>query len=229
MSVLVYNAAMSQALSAGARRTPNPVLSVLGRLLESVLDRAISLDPETRDRMRALEGRAVTMTFKGTGLAMCLVVDAGRLKIGPADADVSALSLAATPGTLLSMLLRRGDEAAMAPGQIDISGDAELARRLKQVATRFAPDIDEAFSRAFGDVIGFQLARQFRRSLAWMQRSARDLATDSVDYLRDESRDLIARPELDDFLDDVDRIRDRADRLEARVRGLLEKNGGSAA
>ncbi len=225
--MLVYNAAMSEAPVAGVRSTPNPVLSVLGRLLESVLNRAISLDPETRDRLSALEGRAIGMTFKGTGLAMRIVVDDGRVRIGPADSDTSALALAATPGTLLSMLLRRGDEAAMAPGQIDISGDAELARRLEQIATRFAPDIDEAFSRAFGDVIGFQLARQFRRSLTWMQRGARDLATDSVDYLRDESRDLVARPELDDFLDDVDRIRDRADRLEARVRGLLPKTGTS--
>lgn len=221
--------AMSEAPVAGVRRTPNPVLSVLGRLLESVLDRAISLDPETRDRLSALEGRAIAMTFKGTGLAMRLVVDDGRLRIGPADSDTSALSLAATPGTLLSLFLRRGDESAMAPGQIDISGDAELARRLEQVATRFAPDIDEAFSRAFGDVIGFQMARQFRHSLTWMQRGARDLATDSVDFLRDESRDLVPRPELDDFLDDVDLVRDRADRLEARVRGLLAKTGSSAA
>ncbi len=220
---------MSEAPVAGVRRTPNLVLSVLGRLLESVLDRAISLDPETRDRLFALEGRAIAMTFKGTGLAMRIVADDGRLRIGPADSGSSALSLAATPGTLLSMLLRRGDESAMAPGQFDISGDAELARRLEQIATRFAPDIDEAFSRAFGDVIGFQLARQFRRSLTWMQRGAHDLATDSVDYLRDESRDLVARPELDDFLDEVDQVRDRGDRLEARVRGLLAKTGSSAA
>lgn len=220
---------MSEAPVAGVRRTPNPVLSVFGRLLEGVLDRAISLDPETRDRLSALEGRAIAMTFKGTGLAMRLVVDDGRLRIGPADSDTSALSLAATPGTLLSMLLRRGDEGAMAPGQIDISGDAELARRLEQIATRFAPDIDEAFSRAFGDVVGFQMAGQFRRSLAWARRGARDLATDSVDYLRDESRDLVARPEVDDFLDEVDELRDRGDRLEARVRGLIAKAGSSAA
>lgn len=219
---------MPEASIGGVPRTPNPVLSVFGRLLESVLDRAISLDAETRDRLSALEGRAIGMSFKGTGLAMRMVVDHGRLRIGPADSDTSALSLAATPGTLLSMLLRRGDEAAMAPGQIDISGDAELARRLEQIATRFAPDVDEAFSRAFGDVVGFQLARQFRRSLTWMQRGARDLATDSVEFLRDESRDLVARPELDDFLDEVDQLRDRGDRLEARVRALLAKTGSSA-
>lgn len=220
---------MSEAPAAGVRRTPNPVLSVFGRLIESVLDGAIALDPETRERLAALEGRAISMTFKGTGLAMRMVVDDGRLRIGPADTDTSALSLAATPGTLLSMFLRRGDDSAMAPGQIDISGDAELARRLEQIATRFAPDVDEAFSRAFGDVLGFQVARQFRRALTVMQRSARDLATDSVDFLRDESRDLVARPELDDFLDEVDRIRDRGDRLDARVRGLLAKTGANAA
>ncbi|MEO7917131.1 MAG: SCP2 sterol-binding domain-containing protein [Dokdonella sp.] len=218
---------MSDAVIAGVSRTPNPVLSVFGRLLEGVLAHAISLDADTQQRLRALDGRAIQMTFKGTGLAMRVVADGGQLRIGPADND-SALSVTATPGTLLTMLLRRGDDTAMTPGAIDISGDAELARRMEQIASQFAPDIDEAFSRAFGDVVGFQLARQFRRALAWTQRSASDLATDSVEFLRDDSRDLVARAELDDFLDDVDRIRERGDRLDARVRRLLA-NSGSAS
>lgn len=220
---------MSEASSAGAARAPNPVLSVLGRLLEGVLDHAISLDPETRQRLAALQGRAVQLTFKGTGLAMRLVVEGERLRIGPADGGDSALKLGATPGSLLGMLLRRGGDHGLPPGAVDIAGDAELARRLEQIATRFAPDIDEAFAKTFGDVLGYQLARQFRRAFSASQRAASALVTDSVEYLREESRDLLGRYELEDFLDEVDQMRDRGDRLEARIRRLSTRVHGNAA
>jgi len=219
---------MSEASTAGAARAPNPVLSVLGRLLEGVLDHAISLDPDTRQRLVALQGRAVQVSFKGTGLAMRLVVDGERLRVGPADGGDSALKLGATPGSLLGLLLRRGDDQALPPGAVDIAGDAELARRLEQIASRFAPDIDEAFARTFGDVVGFQLARQFRRAFSTGRRGVDALATDTVEYLREESRDVLGRHELDDFLDDVDQLRDRGDRLDARIRRLAARIGGPA-
>lgn len=224
-----YNVVMSETAATGATRAPNPVLAVLGRLLEGVLDHAIELDPETRQRLAALEGRAVQLRFRGAGLAMRLVVDGGRLRVGPADAAASALSISATPGSLLTMLLRRGDDNALPPGAVDISGDAELARRLEQIATRYAPDIDEAFARTFGDVLGFQLARQFRRAFSASRRAASALAIDTVEYLREESRDVVGRHELEDFLDDVDRIREHGDRMDARVRRLAARIGGSAA
>jgi len=41
----------------------------------------------------------------------------------------------------------------------------------------------------------------------------------------EESRDLVAKPEVENFLDDVDALRERADRLDARVRRLARARG----
>ncbi|MEP7043360.1 MAG: SCP2 sterol-binding domain-containing protein [Dokdonella sp.] len=209
---------MPAASSADQPRAPNPLLSVLGRALESALNRVIDLDSETRGRLVALDGRALTLDFKGAAPSMRLLVDGDRLRVGPAFGGESVLRVAATPGALLSLALSRGAEGALAPGRVEIAGDAELARRLEQIATRFAPDFDEAFARVFGDVIGFQIARAVRRALAWSRTSARSFAQDAAEYLSEESRDLVARPELETFLDEVDRLRERADRLDARMR-----------
>ncbi len=115
----------------------------------------------------------------------------------------------------------RGDaDAALPPGQVEISGDAELARRIERLAARFEPDFDEAFARVFGDVIGFQLARGFRGALAGVRKSTSRLLRTSVEYLVEESRDLVAKPELEQFFDEVDALRERADRLAARVRRI---------
>ena len=146
----------------------------------------------------------------------------GRI-VGPAFAGDSQLRVKATPASLLGLAFARlrGDgETAIPPGQVEIAGDAELARRLERLATRFEPDIDEVFARAFGDVIGFQVARGFRRAIGLARRSASALVRDTADYLVEERRDLIAKPEMEQFLDEVDELRERADRFEARFRRL---------
>jgi len=209
---------MSEASPSSGARAPNPVLAVLGRALEAALNRVIDLDPDTRTRLRALDGRAVTIDFKSAAPSMRLAIEGDRLKVGPAFAGSSALRVAATPGALLSLAFARGSDGALAPGRVEIAGDAELARRLEQLATRFAPDFDEAFARVFGDVLGFQIARGVRRALVWSRTSAQRFAQDAAEYLTEESRDLVARAELETFLDDVDALRERADRLDARVR-----------
>ena len=206
-------------------RTRNPVFASLGRVLEGLLNRAVALDPDTQARIAALDGRAVTLDLAGAasamrGPALRIEVKGDRLQVGPAFEGASALHVAATPGSLLALALARARDGELPPGKLEIAGDAELARRLEQIATRFAPDLDEAFARAFGDVIGFQLARSLRRALAWSQRSARSFARDAAEFLTEEGRDLVARAELDTFLDEVDVLRDRGDRLAARVARL---------
>lgn len=214
--------------SASARR-PHPVLSIFGRALEAALDRVIDLDPETRTALRPLDGRAITVEFSNTPFAMRIAVLGDRLAIGPAFGGESALRVAASPSTLLGLALARGREGSVTPGSIDIAGDADLARRLERIARRFAPDFDEAFARVFGDVAGFQIARAMRRALTAARRSARSFAQDSADYFSEESRDIVAKAEVDLFLDEVDALRERTDRLDARIRRMIAQNAKPAA
>lgn len=212
-----------------ATAPPNPVLGALGRVLERLLNHALTLDPDTRARIAKLDGRTVTIDFRNTPLAMRITVVGERLSIGPASGAPATLGIAATPARLIALALSaRGTDTAFAPGSVEIAGDAELARRLEQIASRFRPDIDEAFARAFGDVIGFQLARALRRAFAWTRESATALARDGADFLSGESRDLVGKAELDAFLDEVDTLHQGVDRLHARVAQLAARSGTSS-
>jgi ubiquinone biosynthesis protein UbiJ len=205
-------------------RTPNPILVRLGRLLEIALNRALALDVDTQHKLAALDGRAVAIEFRGTPLALRLSVEGEALRIGPVFGGDSALRVAASPGSLLAMALRRGsDESPIPPGKVDISGDAELARRLEKLASGYAPDIEEAFAGTFGDVLGVPLARALTGALRYARTRGERLVQDGAEYLVEESRDLIAPGEMHQFLDDVDVLRDRGERLAARVQRLLAK------
>jgi ubiquinone biosynthesis protein UbiJ len=208
-------------------RQPNPLLLRLGRLLEVVLNRALTLDEPTRAQLGALEGRRIGIELTGTPLALAIEVQQGRLQVGPHWQAAGNLNLRAAPGSLLAFALRRGDESSLPPGKVDISGDAELARRVEKLLRGFRPDIEEAFAKTFGDVIGVPLARALHSAFDWSRESAEALLRDSADFLRDESRDLIAAAEMDQFLDDVDGLRDRVERLATRV-ALAAARGDAA-
>jgi len=206
---------------------PQSLRKLAGRALETALNHTLSLDPDTQQRLAALNGRSVQLHLRGPELALAVSVDEARLKVGPPQDD-SQLKVAATPGSLLAMLFRRDDDG-IAPGKVEIAGDAELARRLEKLASKFAPDFEEAFARSFGDVLGVPLARAVRKGLAHARETASHLTEDSADWLRDEARVAMAPGEIEGFLDGVDDVRERSERLEARVQRLMQRLQGNAA
>jgi ubiquinone biosynthesis protein UbiJ len=206
---------------------PQPLRKLAGRALETALNHTLSLDPDTQQKLAALDGRRVQLHLRGPELVLAVTVEQGRLRVGPPVED-SALRVAATPGSLLGMLMRRGDDG-VAPGKVEIAGDADLARRLEKLASTFAPDFEEAFARSFGDVLGVPLARAVRRGLSHARESAAHFTEDGADWLREEARVALAPGEVEEFLDGVDHVRERSERMESRVQRLVARLQGNAA
>lgn len=200
-----------------AARQPNPLLARLGAGLEAALNRTLALDPESGANLASLEGRRIGVELRGMNLALAIGVRDGKLRISPHWESAPDLNVRAAPASLLAFALRRGEDAPLPPGKVEISGDAQLARTLEKVARDFRPDFEEAFAKTFGDVAGVALARALRVAFTYARESAQALAQDTAEFLREESRDLVAPAEMERFLDDVDALRERADRLEARL------------
>lgn len=213
---------------------------VAGRALESALNRAVDLDPDTREALRALDGRSVALALDAAGtadaapLALRVTVAGDRLQVGPMQSDGTTspdLAVRSTLGgvlsfgmrTVLPRLLGRDDDShddAPPIGRMRIEGDAELARRLQRLAERFDPDWQQPFTRVFGDVLGVQIANGVAAALRQARVSGRKLVETTAEYLTEESRDVVPRAELDAFLDDVDALRDDVERLAAKVSRL---------
>ena len=195
-----------------------------GRALQAALNRALALDPETRDGLRALDGRRVVLHIAAPPLAMQVRVVGDQLQVGAVDADGEPdLGVRATLGGLLSQLPFFKRDDAPAVGRMRIEGDADLARRLQKLAQRFDPDWQQPFATVFGDVVGVQVAN----ALAGGVRQARDmagaLAMNAAEFITEESRDVVPRDELNAFHDDVDTLRDDVERAAARVSRLRSR------
>jgi len=71
---------------------------------------------------------------------------------------------------------------------------------------------------------GRQVANIARGFLDWGRKASGSLTTNVVEFLQEEGRDVPTRVEAEEFLEGVDRLRDDADRLEARL-ARLEATG----
>ncbi|HEU0305996.1 MAG TPA: SCP2 sterol-binding domain-containing protein [Lysobacter sp.] len=198
-----------------------------GRTLEAALNRALALDPDTRDGLRTLDGRRVALHVAAPKLALQVTVAGERLQVGPvedgADADLSVRS---TLGGLIAQLPFFRNDNAPPVGKLRIEGDADLARRLQRLAERFDPDWQKPFTAVFGDVLGVQVANALRAGLRHARDAGGAFATNAAEYVTEESRDVIGRDELNAFHDDVDTLRDDVERVAARVARLASGQRG---
>lgn len=184
-----------------------------------VLNRVIDLDPAAHRRMRRLEGRSLGVALLGPGLRLVLKVEDNRFRGTDPDGEINAW-VRATPGALLSLAASGGRAT---PGQLEIAGDAEAARRFQEFFQTLHPDWEEGMTRVFGDVVGVQLSRLLAGGIAYARRTGDGLSQDLGDYLRDESEELVSRHEMEAFLDAVDDLRDDVSRLEARIGRLTSE------
>lgn len=194
-----------------------------GRALQEVLNRALALDPDARDELHALDGRRIELALVAPPLALAITACDGRLQVGPAlESPEADLSVRGTLGGLLGQLEAFRPREGLAPGSLRVSGDAELARRLRTLVRGFDPDWERPFAEAFGDVLGARIARMLREALRQGRGLAGGLARDVADYVSEERGEIATGVELEIFNDDVDQLRDDVDRLVRRVGRLRE-------
>lgn len=188
--------------------------------LESAANGWMGLDPGNRARMAALEGRCIGIDITGPGLQLFLYPGEHGLRIsgvheGPADTTLHGSPLA------LARLGLGGDSGkSLFSGEVTITGDVETGQAFKAILDAMDIDWEEHLSRLTGDVVAHQLGNAARRTGRLLRHGRLSLEQDLGDYLREELRLLPARIEIENFADEVTRLRTDADRLAARVRRL---------
>jgi len=90
------------------------------------------------------------------------------------------------------------------------------------------PDFEEELSRLIGDVPARSISQLALKTVEWARKARHTAGENIAEYLQEESRDLVNKTELDEFLQGVDTLRETADRVDARIARLEQRLKGSA-
>ncbi len=211
--------------------------------LEALLNRGIDGSQQAAAQARRLNGTALQVDIEGLA-AIRVSVAAERLALVAASTDAPAndrndagarsstdtSANASIQGSPLALLqLARGEShRATTSTPARITGDAEIADAYRRLFALAKPDLEEELSRVVGDFPARRLAQLATRGVAWARQARRTAGENLAEYWQEESRDLVNRVELEEFLHGVDELREQADRVEARLANLERRLKGSA-
>jgi ubiquinone biosynthesis protein UbiJ len=214
---------MNRARSGTERDFADPLLARLEEALSAALSRLLRSNPDTQARLAALEGSVIELALRDSARSAYALPGAHGVTLkrrydGPVAVKVS--------GRVADFLAyarasRRGD--SLGAGRIEIAGDLAIAQQVQGLLAELSIDWEELLSRSIGDVPAHQVGRAARAVFALGKQALAKFERDTADYLKNESRLVVSRQQLEQFGRAVFTLSDDVERLEARLKRLRER------
>jgi ubiquinone biosynthesis accessory factor UbiJ len=199
----------------GAGAVVEDLQAVLADGLAALANASLDLDPASQARLAALEGYRVQVVADAPPplgpLHLGLTVTAGRLRFHARALDRPNVIVRGAPMDLATWL---ATGQATASGGLTIDGDGTVLQELMNLVRGFRPDPGGPLERLLGPDLAARALGGVELMLAGL-RSAAEAAGAAVG--QGAARQFVDRQQLERFLDGVDDLRLRVDRLAARV------------
>jgi len=188
------------------------------RPAEAALNRGIEGSSTARAALARVAGRTLVVEMLDTRLAITVTAAENRLLLAGETSAACDARIRGSFFSLLSMIL--GHEGEQRVGRVAIEGDAEIAQQFRELLRLAVPDLEEELARQFGDVTAHQIGRVSRTAFDWGRKAIATFGQNMSEYLQEENRTVVPKVELEEFAGEVDKLREAADRLQARVKKL---------
>ena len=190
-------------------------------ILESVINRYLALDPEMLGKLSEFDGKAIKLEMTGINKTLYMLPDESGIQVlADYDGDADTV-LRGTPISLFKMGLVANAANLLLKGEVEISGDTRLGHKFKNVFSQMDIDWTEPLAGLVGDDLAYQLQQAGTKLGRWGKDSARSVSSSFSEYLQEESRDVVTETELEIFNEDVDRLRNDVDRLQAKINVMI--------
>ncbi len=217
---------------------------------ETVINRCIAQDVRLAEGLKQFSGKTLQLQITAPSLCVNVHIYPGSvvLEFAPdsgsrVQADIASAGAAeadqrqpedakSTPvdgrikGSALAMmglLLSSSDKRSLVNPAIEVSGDAEFVQALHGLFMAMEIDWQEPLSRMIGDAPTYGLQQLLGNLSAFTRDTAASVIRNLDEYLHEESRVVPPAPQVEIFDRDLDALRLRLDRLQARLQQLSGK------
>lgn len=184
--------------------------------LEIALNRYLALEPAVAERCGALAGKVIGLRADGPGWEFFVLPRAGGVQVLGEFERKPDVRVIATPVQLFKQALRagRGDKSVV--DGVQVEGDVGLLSRFGALLVEVGFEPEEWLASVLGGGAAHRAVGGARSLADWARGAAGTLGLDTAEYLREETRDLVHK-------DDINTWADAVDKLDQRVRALGER------
>ncbi|WP_372747277.1 SCP2 domain-containing protein [Litorivivens sp.] len=199
-------------------KLPAPALAAL----ESLINRALELDPVTRERLDALQGQRFTLHCTQPAFSLTLVIDSHILLLSDCE-ETSTTTLTGSWDEFTKIALASDPGAALINGNVRVEGDTSRVLELREILSALDLDWEAPLARLIGDVAAHQIGRGVRQGGRWALGALAAFRRQATEFIREESQWVPHPIQVEDFYRDVEDLSLRTEKLEARLKLLQQR------
>ncbi len=193
-----------------------PPAALLGSA-EALINRLLAQDPHSLSALSALGGSLMVRHTELGWEVGIFPANHGVVLAEPATQPTARVELQ----TRAVLALLRDPRGGRAVAGMQVAGDAEYLQRFADIFQNLHTDLAAFLEPWFGPQ-AVPLARGLGQARQFLKRAFGQLEQTGVEFLSEESRDLVPAAELEDWMHEVDELSMAVDRLQARL-GRMER------
>ena len=194
-----------------------PALQKITASINAVLTK----DPDFLSALAVLQNICLAINIQGLGLIIYVHINSDSFNLTRAKPEQAPqVTIEGAPLALFMLLFSTDALQAAQSSGIKIQGDLHIARQLSETVQKLDIDWEGILAEYVGDIAAYQIGSGVQQVKAWRSRVHESWLAALSEYLQEESRSLPTRVEVEQYLDEVDGVRDSVARLEVRLTQL---------
>ncbi|MFC1664457.1 SCP2 domain-containing protein [Pseudomonadota bacterium] len=205
-------------------KLPDTLLAII----ESTANRVLQLDIDSHPALEQLDGKTFALQLRELSDRLLVLISNRQTRwYSDPEAQVD-LTLVTDLPTLMRLSLNDPPVAKDIARQVVIQGDPELGKMVLELLAKLQLDWEEHLSRKVGDFPARKMGNLARGVHAWSLNTRHALGEMIANFLQEESRLLVPRWRVENFIEDVGAIEKQTDDLEMRMQQLRNNSRNTA-
>lgn len=189
--------------------------------VEKILNALVARDAHVAAQFSKFDSKCIEVLSQRPDFSLSIRFEDDDIKLSAIDSQTLGIPADATISgkaeSLLSLLIKKSDQRAMADASINISGDAELIQDLQMTVESLDIDWQDFLAPILGDVLSNELGEIESNARGWSQSAGASMQRSIRDYLTEEARLVPSELEVDSFSNRLDQLRLSIDRTAAKT------------
>jgi ubiquinone biosynthesis protein UbiJ len=188
--------------------------------ISAAINHLLSHEPWAREKLAAHAGKVAAIDA-GIVTVRLKAMPGGTVQVAVHN-DIPDVTI----GVKLSDLPLIAQNRERAFSYVNVEGDADFANTISQLANSLRWEVEEDLARFIGDIPATRIVAGAQSVLNTARSTQRKLAENLSEYFLEEKPLLVRPHSVDEFADDVAKLRDDVERLGKRIAklgGLIDR------